>query len=147
MANKPAVKGGCYCGKVQYMSTEPVYGMTFCYCSMCRLLHGAPFAPWTNISLRNLQWIRDQDLVEMQFSEFATRTVCGVCRAPITMTYKAFPEEIGIVATSIDEVKSSGHIPRVKRHIYVGERPSWYQICDDGVQYDGLPEDMQNCVK
>jgi hypothetical protein len=63
------------------------------------------------------------------------------------MTYKASPDEIGIVATSIDETKSSGKLPGVERHIYVGDRPSWYTIGDEAVQHEGLPEDMSKYVK
>lgn len=114
---------------------------------MCRLLHGAPFAPWTNIQHKDLQWIR-KELIALKLLHFATGTVCGVCHAPITMTYKAAPDEVGIVAVSIDEGKSSGGaIPQVERHIYVSQRPSWYKILDMAVQYEGVPEDMKDYAK
>jgi hypothetical protein len=63
------------------------------------------------------------------------------------MTYNAAPDEVGIVAASIDEGKSSGAIPHVERHIYVSQRPSWYKISDTAVQHEGLPDDMKDYVK
>lgn len=146
MADKPAVVGGCQCGQVQYRSAHPAHGLTFCYCSICRRLHGGPFAPWTNIARTHLEWVKDDGLVTLSLSDVATRTFCRDCHSPITMVYKAVPEKIGISASSIDEGRSAGSLPNVKRHIFVAERPSWYVIMDSATQFERLPDDMKRYI-
>lgn len=136
------VVGSCYCGKVQFRSTERPHGMTFCYCRTCRLLHGGPFAPWTNVSRQSLQWIGKDNLAEMRFSSCAMRTFCLGCHCPVTMTYDADPDDVGIVASIIDEANSSACIPKVEQHIFTKECPSWYKIAARGAQYEGMPERM-----
>lgn len=140
----PAIAGGCYCGNVRYKSTEPVYGMTSCYCSICRSVHGAPFATFTNLKRKDLQWTRKEALLSIAFSNAATRTVCRTCSAPITMVYNATPDEVGIVAASIDEELSTAPIPAVECHIYVDQKPDWYKILDDAPQHPGPTPDIQS---
>lgn len=53
------------------------------------------------------------------------------------MVYNAEPDEIGVVAASINEKLSAAPVPRVKKHIYVSQKPSWYDIYDDKPQFPG----------
>ncbi|KAL4865764.1 hypothetical protein BDV12DRAFT_174052 [Aspergillus spectabilis] len=142
----PVIIGGCYCGKTRYQTTGPIYGLTFCYCLMCQLVHGGPFAPFTNVKKEHFQWIRNEDLVEMKLSEIATRTVCGACHSPITMEYHARPEELGIVAVTVDESRSSMRIPEVEGHIFVKRKPAWFTIGDGAKQEMGIPERMKGYI-
>lgn len=144
---KPPVVGSCYCGKVQFRSTEEPRGMTFCYCRTCRLLHGAPFAPWTNVGRQSLQWIGKDNLTEVRISSCAMRTFCLGCHCPVTMTYDAEPDDVGIVASIIDEANSSASIPQVEQHIFTKERPTWYNIAERGAQCEGMPERMAQRIK
>ena len=140
------VVGGCYCGQVRYQSTEPAFGLTFCYCTTCQLLHGAPFAAWTNVPKLGLTWIEDKGLVEASFSDLATRTFCSNCHAPITMAFHAVPDEIGIVAATISQEQSKKAVPALQRHIFVSEKPSWYRILDSLEQHQGFPDDMKDQI-
>ena len=74
-----------------------------------------------------------------QLSKAATRTFCGSCNSPLTMVYNAVPDEVGLVATTIDEKLSTAPVPRVEQHIYVKQKPGWYDIhIQEGVKmYDG----------
>ncbi|EED14867.1 conserved hypothetical protein [Talaromyces stipitatus ATCC 10500] len=154
---KPAVTGTCHCGKIKYKNSKPSYRMTYCYCSTCRPLHGAPFAAFTNVNREDLEWFKrlpsseggeytELDhtkgvIKELRLSKAATRTFCADCRSPLTMVYHAVPDEIGLVAATIDEGLSSAPVPKVEQHIFVGQKPSWYGIQDDGkVRYDGPTE-------
>lgn len=137
MTDSPAVIGGCYCGQVRYQSKEPAHGMALCYCSTCRSLHGAPFAPFTHLSRQHLQWTQTEGLLSLAFSDVAVRSFCRSCCAPVAMVYNAEPDEIALVATSIDEELSAAKVPEVECHIYVGEKPGWFRILDDKPQMDG----------
>ncbi|KAL4913893.1 Mss4-like protein [Aspergillus aurantiobrunneus] len=143
MSPTPVVVGGCHCGKVRYATTGPLYGLTFCYCRMCQLVHGAPFAPFTNVKREHFQWTAAAALVELKLSRYATRTVCGSCHAPISMVYHAKPEEVGLVAVTVDEEQSAVAVPAVDAHIFVQQKPSWYTITDDAPQEMDMPESMR----
>ena len=144
MDGRAALVGGCQCGEVQYQSAKPAQGLTFCYCSVCRRLHGGPFAPWTNVAAQDLEWIKDDGLVELAISDVASRGFCRHCHSPVTMLYKAVPDEVGIAASSVDEYLSKCALPKVQRHIFVAEKPSWFDIADIGEQFEGLPDDMKS---
>ncbi|KAE8386041.1 Mss4-like protein [Aspergillus alliaceus] len=144
MSQKPTVVGGCYCGKIRYQTTGPIYGLTFCYCLMCQIVHGGPFAPFTNVKREHLQWLKSDDLVELKLSDYATRTVCGSCHAPISMVYHGKPDEVGLVAVTINEEESTMAVPEVDGHIFVRRKPRWYKISDDAPQEMGLPERMKH---
>ncbi|KAL3457257.1 Mss4-like protein [Aspergillus heterothallicus] len=146
MPAKPPIVGGCYCGKIRYQTTGPIYGLTFCYCLMCQLVHGGPFAPFTNVNREHLEWLSKDGLVELSLSEYATRTVCGSCHAPITMVYHAKPDEIGLVAVTIKEEESTMEVPQVEGHIFVRRKPKWFTIGDSAPQDMGIPERMKHYV-
>lgn len=129
---------------VQYQSAKAAQGLTFCYCSVCRRLHGGPFAPWTNVAAQDLEWVNYEGLVELAVSDLATRGFCRNCHSPVTMVYKAVPDEIGIAASSVDERRSKCALPKVQRHIFVAEKPSWFDIAGTEAQFEGLPDDMKH---
>ena len=59
------------------------------------------------------------------------------------MIYDATPDEVGIVAGSIDERLSTAAIPEVQQHIFVGEKPGWYKISDNAEQFLGPSNDIR----
>ncbi|KAL4900246.1 hypothetical protein BDW74DRAFT_183000 [Aspergillus multicolor] len=142
MATTSTVTGGCFCGKTRYLTTGPLYGLSFCYCTTCQLLHGAPFAPFTNVKKEHFEWAQSDELVELRLSSFATRTVCGSCHSPISMVYDGNPDEVGIVAVTVKE----GAVPKVDNHIFVKSKPEWYTIGDDAPQELGFPDSMKEYV-
>ncbi|GMF78972.1 Mss4-like protein [Aspergillus flavus] len=145
---EPVIYGSCYCQKTTYATTAPLYGLTYCYCRMCRLLHGSPFAAFTNVDSSHFQWTRSDRLVEINLSEYATRTICGVCRSPMTMVYHAKPNEVGIVAVTVDESKSKDKVPeKVGAHIFLECKPAWFVIPEDGGERSmGILERMRGVV-
>ncbi|KAL3480540.1 Mss4-like protein [Aspergillus californicus] len=143
MSDKPIVVGGCYCGKIRYQTTGPIYGLSYCYCLMCQRVHGAPFAPFTNVKREHFEWVRTDGLVELKLTEHAVRTVCGSCYSPISMVYHARPDEVGLVAVTVDEELSSMVVPEVDSHIFVARKPRWCTIADGASQEMGVPESMK----
>lgn len=59
------------------------------------------------------------------------------------MVYNAVPDEVALVATTIDEKSSNAPVPKVEQHIYVKQKPGWYDISiEEGAKvYDG-PTDL-----
>lgn len=139
----PTVIGSCYCGKTRYQTTSPIYGLSFCYCTICQLVHGAPFAPFVNVQSEHFHWVENAAVVELRLTDFATRTVCSSCHAPLTMVYDKRPQETGIVAVTVNEEESKVPVPELECHIFVETKPKWYSIMDDAPQDLGVPEDMK----
>lgn len=157
--NKPAVQGTCHCGNIKYQSSKPSYQMTYCYCTTCRSLHGAPFAAFVNVRREDLEWferiVPDSEwkklansdespaITKLRLSKAATRTFCASCHSPLTMVYDAVPEEVALVATTIDDKSSAAPVPKVEQHIYIAQKPGWHDIpVEERVKmYDG-PTDL-----
>ncbi|KAL2831611.1 Mss4-like protein [Aspergillus pseudoustus] len=146
MSSKPPIVGGCYCGKIRYQTTGPIYGLTYCYCLMCQLVHGGPFAPFTNVKREYLHWLSKDGLIELNLSKYATRTVCGSCHAPISMVYHAKNDEVGLVAVTINEEESAMQVPEIEGHIFVRRKPRWFTIGDTAPQEMGIPESMKHYI-
>ncbi|RAH64477.1 GFA family protein [Aspergillus aculeatinus CBS 121060] len=142
------VSGSCYCQRTTYATTAPLHGLTYCYCRMCRLLHGAPFAAFTNVESSHFHWTRSDRLVEINLSQYATRTICGDCRSPMTMVYHVKSHEVGIVAVTVDEKNSKGKVPEtVGEHIFLESKPVWFVIPEDGGERSmGILERMRGVV-
>lgn len=80
---------------------------------------------------------------KLQLSKAATRTFCASCHSPLTMVYNAVPDEVALVATTIDEELSAAPVPRVEQHIYLGQKPGWYDIAvKEGVKMFDGPTDL-----
>lgn len=137
------VTGNCFCGKTRYRTTGPLYGLSYCYCRTCQLLHGAPFAPFTNVKREHFQWTRADDLIELRLSTFATRTVCGSCHSPVSMVYDGKPDEVGLVAVTVQDQDA---VPEVEGHIFVKSKPRWHTIGDLAPQEMGVPEEMKEYI-
>ncbi|KAK1140838.1 hypothetical protein N8T08_009835 [Aspergillus melleus] len=147
-STEPVVYGSCYCHKTTYVATAPLYGLTYCYCRMCRLLHGSPFAAFMNVGSSYFHWTRSDYLVEINLSKYATRTICAECRSPMTMVYHTKPNEVGIVAVTVDESKSKDKVPeKVEAHIFLEGKPAWFVIPEDGGERGmGILERMRGVV-
>lgn len=59
------------------------------------------------------------------------------------MVYDAVPEEVALVATTIDDKSSAAPVPKVEQHIYIAQKPGWHDIpVEERVKmYDG-PTDL-----
>lgn len=63
------------------------------------------------------------------------------------MVYHAEPDEISLVASSINEDQSAAPIPEIGCHIYVGDKQSWYKILDNAPQLPGPSPKIQGDIE
>lgn len=142
MANKNDIaSGGCLCGKVRYEVRGPLRGIVNCHCSMCQRLHGG-FGPHSKAHKHNITITRDAGLAWYESSASARRGFCRLCGSSLFWEPVA-QDTTGIVAGSLDSptgLKTIGHI-------FVAEKPDFYEISDDLPQFaassDGqLPGDF-----
>lgn len=133
--NIPALYGGCACGEITFTSTLlPSRGIVYCYCSTCQRISGAPYLPFVELSMASFKWTTAQPAV-FRKTHLAERFHCPACGSTLGMQYHNEPNKISIVAAAIDRATASIGPP--KCHIFVKEKPTWYQIPEDELpQYD-----------
>ena len=135
MRGQAMIKGSCCCKAVQFeIANKPSFVGT-CHCSRCRKVGASTIA---FINKEDLGWIAGKDCVQV-FEPIAPYIyarcfckICGTSLGEILSTEDSFP----IAANALD-----GDIGLTNQsHEFVGEKPSWYTICDDAPQNDGHPE-------
>ena len=75
--------GGCFCGAVQYEAAAPVINCTWCHCSMCRRLCGAPSVAWFSVARAQFRYVRGKPAA-YHSSPGVTREFCGTCGTHMT---------------------------------------------------------------
>lgn len=129
------IKGSCCCEAVQFeLASEPSFVGT-CHCSRCRKVGASTIA---FVKKEDLKWIAGKDCVQVYEPTVpyiygrCFCKICGTSLGEILSTEDSFP----IAANALD----GDFCLTNQSHEFVGEKPSWYNICDDAPQNDGHPE-------
>ena len=125
------VEGGCLCGAVRYTVSGPLRDIVNCHCSMCQRLHGG-FGPHSKALKEHISIVKDEGMAWYKTSNIARRGFCKKCGS--SLFWEPFDQDsTGIVAGSLDvptNLKTIGHI-------FVAEKPDFYEIMDELPQFDG----------
>lgn len=122
---------GCLCGAVRYQVKGPLRDVINCHCSMCQRLHGN-FGPHSKAPKGNITITKGDGLAWYKTSDVARRGFCRECGSGLF--WEPFElDATGIIAGSLDESISMKTIG----HIFVGEKPDYYEIADDLPQFTG----------
>ncbi|KAL8926933.1 MAG: hypothetical protein Q9172_001594 [Xanthocarpia lactea] len=124
----------CHCGLVNYTSTSAPQNLTYCYCTICRHLSGSPFIAWADITSSSLDIPNGTTNMKTLASKVADRTICSACGSSITMKYASDDATIGIAAGTIDERSLKGEAMKLTEHIFVEQKPGWYNLPEDGLK-------------
>lgn len=127
------IGGSCACGEVAFNLTAPPTMMATCHCNRCRKVGASTFV---FVEAETFHWIGGQDAVARFKAEPPYRYDRCFCRHCGTALGEpgggaSFP----INAQCLDDDPQV----RVRFHEFVGEKPDWYQICDDAVQFAAHP--------
>ena len=124
-------KGSCLCGAVTYQLLSEPRSMMHCHCSICRKIHGTPFASYVQVS--GVEWLSGQEHVTtFQSSHNFHRCFCNQCGSVV-------PETIdGADFTFVPAGGLDGDVGiKPEKHIFATSGASWYTIPDDLPQYAG----------
>ncbi|MCH2093514.1 MAG: GFA family protein [Rhodobacteraceae bacterium] len=109
--------------------------MGTCHCSRCRKVGASTIA---FVKREDVKWIKGKDCVQV-FEPVAPYIyprsfckICGTSLGEILSDEESFPIAANALDTDLGLVNQS--------HEFVGEKPSWYEICDDAPQNTGHPE-------
>jgi len=123
--------GSCLCGAVRYEVKGPLRDVVNCHCSMCQRQHGN-FGPHSKARKENITITRGDGLAWYQASDIARRGFCRECGSGLFWEPLEF-DGTGIIAGTLDAptgLKTLGHI-------FVGEKPDFFEISDDLPQFEG----------
>lgn len=121
-----AVKGGCFCGAIEFEIEMPTKFCGHCHCSMCRRPHGASYVTWVGISPEQFVIVKGKENIKtFKSSENGTRSFCQVCGSQ--MFCQTHTDIIDIAMASLH-----GEIDREpEAHWYFDSRAEWTSINDD----------------
>ncbi len=92
--------GGCQCGAVRYLLTEPPRGANICHCRMCQKAGGAPFMAFTGVRQERFAFTRGAPAI-YRSSDIAERGFCAACGTPLTYRLFGF-DRISVTIGSLD---------------------------------------------
>ena len=132
MQNENSItEGGCLCGAVRYQVKGPLRGIVNCHCGMCQRLHGN-FGPHSKARKVNISIVKDDGLSWYQTSSVARRGFCRECGSGLF--WEPFElDATGIIAGTLDGPTGLNTIG----HIFVAEKPDFYEIADDLPRFEG----------
>ncbi|HEY9216613.1 MAG TPA: GFA family protein [Phenylobacterium sp.] len=128
------IHASCCCGGVRFELTAPPTMMGTCHCSRCRKAGAGAFVFVRRDSFR---WLAGRELVETFRAEppyVHDRSFCRRCGTALGEPLAA-AESFPINAHCLDDDPGV----RNRFHEFVGEKPTWYEICDAAPQFAAHP--------
>lgn len=123
--------GGCLCGAVRYEVKGSLRDVINCHCNMCQRLHGS-FGPHSKARKVDITITKNDGLAWYKTSNVAQRGFCRECGS--SLFWEPFElDSTGILAGSLDGPTSL----RTMGHIFVAEKPDYYEITDGLPQFEG----------
>lgn len=120
------IKGSCYCEAVKFELLVKPTMMGTCHCSRCRKAGASTIV---FVKKEDLRWVQGKDEVALyqptspyKYGRCFCR-ICGTSLGEILSDEDNFP----IAANALDTEFGLKN----QFHEFVGEKPSWYEICDD----------------
>lgn len=129
------IKGSCCCSAVKFeLLAEPSMIGT-CHCSRCRKVGASTIV---FVKREHFRWLQGKEHVAIYHPTAPYKyrrsfcKICGTSLGEILSEEESFP----IAANALD----SQFGLKNQYHVFVGEKPSWYEICDGANQYQGHPD-------
>lgn len=121
--------GGCLCGQIRYVSDADPQWASYCHCSMCRRVSGAPFMSFVEFPNGALRWT-ESDCAIYESSDGIMRRFCGTCGTSLTF------EAEGLVFIALGSLDHPERVV-VERHCYTRSKLPGIQLNDDLPQFPG----------
>lgn len=125
-------RGSCLCKRVTYEITGELTDVLNCHCSMCRKLHAAAFRTRAKVATRD--WVTLTGEVFIKFYESSLgekKGFCSECGSSLFTKFDANPDVLGFPLGTLDTDPKV----RATRHVFVGSKAPWFDICDELPQY------------
>ena len=127
-APSSAITGRCYCGRTRIAATCAPAAVTYCHCSDCRRVTGAPVAAFAAFAEADITLTPDEGHAA-NTTPGVTRTFCQGCGSPLTGRYDYLPGRVYIALGLLDQ---AGDLPPAL-HAHHDNRLPWLHL-DDGLE-------------
>ena len=134
-----SITGRCYCGATKLYSTQAPKTVTYCHCSDCRRVTGAPVAAFAAFDESALSVVPNEGK-SVSLNPGVTRTFCEICGTSLTGRYSYLPGTVYIALGIIDQAEEL--VPEL--HGYESNRLSWLNIVDECKRCPGSARDDLN---
>ncbi len=129
-------KGYCLCKFVNYELEGDVGDAVRCYCRTCQCATGTAFATVALVDSSRFRLVSGQELIaSFESSPGKRRYFCSNCASPLFTKLDADPATYRIRVGGLENPPGV----KIKAHIFVAEKVSWYQIADDLPQFEAWP--------
>jgi hypothetical protein len=122
------LKGRCLCRAVTYEIDGPIIWCGHCHCESCRRATSSPFTTFIRVKLKDIHFTGAAPKVYASTPP-VRRTFCGACGSPISYQHDERPEEIDILALTLEHPEAVSPAD----HDFAEEMLPWIHL------NDGLP--------
>lgn len=137
--SSPPVTGRCYCGKTTVSARKSPLITTYCHCSSCRRLTGAPVAAFSAFTAGDLD-ISPAPHHAAPVTNGVDRWFCADCGTSLAATYDYLPDQIYVPLGLLDQADALAPT----HHSHAGSALPWLHINDDMPRSDGSGRDALN---
>ena len=121
-----ACTGRCYCGAIEFSSTQLPKMVSYCHCTDCRRATGGPVAAFAAFDENAISFSPDEGR-KISANPGVTRSFCATCGSSLTGRYDYLPGQVYISLGIIDQAGDLA--PEI--HTHDTERLPWLHIDDD----------------
>lgn len=117
--------GRCLCGNVSYNSGSDPLWVTVCYCRFCQRATGSDRMIEPIFERDSFTFSGDNPSIYTLPSEGSGKDInvhfCDKCGTKLALTFKRWPDRIGIYVGTLDDPVSITVTPENSKHIFVSE--------------------------
>ncbi len=124
------VRGSCLCGGVRFEFEPPFSDANYCHCSRCRKHSGSDHGIQGRVPRERFRLLQGEELIRVYRPEGGrVKAFCSVCGS--SLFGREWPEgdEVAIRFGVLDDDPGT----RPEWHAFVGSKPSWSELPDDGL--------------
>lgn len=128
----PCITGRCYCGSTRFAATELPRTVTYCHCTDCRRVTGAPVAAFAAFNDTAVSF-SPGDGRAIETSPGVRRTFCARCGSPVSGRYDYLQGTVYIAIGLIDQADT---LPPAL-HAHCDSKLPWLHIDDTLERHKG----------
>ena len=127
MPSEPTpISGRCYCGRTRLSATARPLTVTYCHCSDCRRLTGAPVAAFAAFAPHQVTFSPSRG-PRKSFTKGVDRWACPDCGTQLCATYDYLPDQLYIPLGLLDQAPDLAPMG----HSHTDSALPWLHISDD----------------
>nr|WP_255599295.1 GFA family protein [Hasllibacter sp. MH4015] len=125
-SDTPPITGRCYCGRTQVSATARPRTVTYCHCTDCRRLSGAPVAAFASFAPHQVTFTPSRG-PRKSFAKGVSRWFCPDCGTALCATYDYLPDQLYVPIGLLDQAAELAPAS----HSHADSALPWLHIADD----------------